>query len=49
MQLVLDLRLQQVLNLAAMSHDDSVWFSVIRRASFAISKAIGRQLSSRMR
>lgn len=42
------MRLQGVVNLAAATHDDCIWFSVVRRVSFAISKAVGRQLSSRL-
>jgi hypothetical protein len=39
-------RLQGGVNLSLLTHDDCVWFSVIRRVSFAIAKAVGRQLSS---
>lgn len=41
-------RFQGVVNLAALNHDDSMWYSVMRRVSFTIAKAIGRQLSSRL-
>jgi hypothetical protein len=41
-------RLQGGVNLSALTHDDCLWFSVIRRVSFAIAKAVGRQLSSRL-
>jgi hypothetical protein len=43
-------RLQGGVNLSALTHDDCFWYSVmtIRRVSFAIAKAVGRQLSSRL-
>jgi hypothetical protein len=41
-------RLQGVVNLAVLSHDDTVWFSVVRQVGLAIAKAVGRQLSTRL-
>jgi hypothetical protein len=41
-------RLQGGVNLSALNHDACVWFSVVRLVSFAIAKAVGRQLSSRL-
>jgi hypothetical protein len=41
-------RLQGGVNLAALTHDDCFWFSVLRRVSFAIAKVVGRQFSSRL-
>jgi hypothetical protein len=41
-------RLQGGVTLSALTHDDCFWFSVIRQVSFAIAKAVGRQLSSRL-
>jgi hypothetical protein len=41
-------RLQGVVNLAVLTHDDTVWFSLVRRVSLAIAKAVGRQLSTRL-
>jgi hypothetical protein len=41
-------RLQASANMAAVNHDDMVGYSVLRRVSFAIAKAVGRQLSTRL-
>jgi hypothetical protein len=38
--------LQGVVNLAALAHEDNSWFSIIRRVSMAIAKAVGRQLAT---
>jgi hypothetical protein len=39
-------RLQGRANLAVLSNDDNIWFSVVRRVSIVIAKAVGRQISS---
>jgi hypothetical protein len=41
-------RLQGLVHLAALTHDDTVFYSVAKRVSFVIAKAVGRQLSSRL-
>eukprot|EP00884_Botryococcus_braunii_P006632 jgi/Botrbrau1/15970/Bobra.0294s0008.1 len=40
-------RLQGLVNQAVVAHEDLVWFSVQRRVSFVIARAVGRQLASR--
>eukprot|EP00884_Botryococcus_braunii_P021482 jgi/Botrbrau1/8017/Bobra.384_2s0039.1 len=39
-------RLQGMVNQALVAHEDLVWFSTHRRVSFAIARAVGRQLAA---
>eukprot|EP00884_Botryococcus_braunii_P008718 jgi/Botrbrau1/17848/Bobra.0127s0088.1 len=41
-------RLQGLVNKAVVAHEDLVWFSVQRRVSFVIARAVGRQLATRL-
>eukprot|EP00884_Botryococcus_braunii_P016683 jgi/Botrbrau1/3699/Bobra.0008s0026.1 len=41
-------RLQGMVNQALVTHEDLVWFSTHRRISFAIARAVGRQLAARL-
>ena len=41
-------RLQGIVWQASVSHDDVVWYSTFRRVSFAIARAVGRQLATRL-
>jgi hypothetical protein len=41
-------RLQGRVNMAVLTCDNNVWFSVVRRVGMVIAKAVGRQLSSRL-
>jgi hypothetical protein len=41
-------RLQARVNIAVLTCDDNVWFSVVRRVGVVIANAVGSQLSSRL-
>eukprot|EP00884_Botryococcus_braunii_P007583 jgi/Botrbrau1/16826/Bobra.150_2s0051.1 len=41
-------RLQGMVNQAIVAHEDLVWFSMHRRITFAIARAVGRQLAARL-
>eukprot|EP00884_Botryococcus_braunii_P000089 jgi/Botrbrau1/10080/Bobra.0355s0033.1 len=41
-------RLQGLDSQAVVAHEDLVWFSIQRRVSFVIARAVGRQLASRL-
>jgi hypothetical protein len=41
-------RLQGIVGQAQVSHEGLVWFSTVRRLSFTIARAVGRQLATRL-